>query len=171
MEARDDFFGQHDLGVARITAGFALFLELLNFFIASHREQVKPVPHQVIGQGHDFSEHFVRFFGDADVVVFGFAHLVDAVQTDKQRHRNDALGLLVVLTLKLTADQKVETLVGAAEFDIGFKLNRVVSLHQRVDQLVHGNRSLRSKTLGEVVAFKQTGERIAGGEFDEAGRA
>ena len=103
--------------------------------------------------------------------MFGLAHLIDAVQTDEQRHRDNALSFLVVLTLQLTADQEVETLVGAAEFDIGFKLNRVVSLHQRVDQLVHGNRCLGSKTLGEVVAFKQTGKRIAGCEFDEAGRA
>ena len=104
MEARDDFLSQHDLSVARITAGFALFLELLNFFVASHREQVEPVPHQVIGQGHDFAEHFVRFFSNADVVVFGLAHLVDAVQTDEQRHRDDALSFLVVLTLQFAAD-------------------------------------------------------------------
>ena len=104
MEARDDFFSEHDLGVARIAAGFALVLELLNLFVASHREEVEPIPHQVIGQGHDLTEHLVRFFRNADVVVFGLAHLVDAVQTDEQRHRDDALSFLVVLTLQFAAD-------------------------------------------------------------------
>ena len=82
----------------------------------------------------------LRRLGDADVVAERLRHLVDAVQPLEQRHREDALRLLAVVLLQLAADQQVEFLVGAAELDVGLHRHRVVALHQRVQQLVHGDR-------------------------------
>ncbi len=94
--------------------------------------------------------------------MFGLAHLVDAVQADQQRHCDDALRFLAVLALQFAAYEQVESLIGTAKFHIGLKGDGVVALHQRVKQLMHGDRCLFGKTLGKVVALKQTSERIAG---------
>ncbi|MFU0842271.1 MAG: hypothetical protein ACFWTZ_06680 [Burkholderia sp.] len=46
--------------------------------------------------------------------------------------------------------------------------HRVVALHERVKQLVHGNGRLLGEALGEVVALEKARERVARGELDEA---
>ena len=56
-------------------------------------------------------------------------HLIDAVQTHKERHRQNALRLLVVLALQFASDNEVKALIGTAEFDIALKRDRVVPLH------------------------------------------
>lgn len=117
---------------------------------------------------HHLAEHLIGAFRDADVVVLGLAHFVDAVQAHQQRHRQDALRFLPVLTLQFAADEQVKALIGTAEFQIGMKRHRVVTLHQGVNQFMYGNRKLFGETLGKVVTLKQSSHRIAAGKLNKA---
>ncbi len=54
----------------------------------------------------------------------------------------------------VAANQKIELLVRASEFDIALECNRIVTLHQRVEDLVHRDRSVFLEALSEVVAFE-----------------
>ena len=56
------------------------------------------------------------------------------------------------------AEQQVEGLVGAAELDVGAHGDRVVALHERIEQLEDRDRRLRRPALGEVVALEQLGD-------------
>ena len=49
--------------------------------------------------------------------------------------------------LQFAADQQVELLVGAAQFDVGLQRHRVVTLHQRVEELMDGDRLVALKRL------------------------
>lgn len=53
-------------------------------------------------------------------------------------------------------------------FEIGLERHGVVALHQRVDELVHGDRSLLGIALRKVVTLKKTRKRVAGSELNEA---
>ena len=63
--------------------------------------------------------------------------------------RQDALRLLPVASLQLAADQQVELLVGAAQLDVGLERDRVVALHQRVQELVDRDRLSALKRLAK----------------------
>ena len=58
------------------------------------------------------------------------------------------------MALQLAAHQQVELLVGAAEFDVGLKRDRVVALRDGIQQLVHGDRLLLLEALVEVLALQ-----------------
>ena len=81
-----------------------------------------------------------RRLGDADVIAQRLRHLVHAVEALEQRHRHDDLRLLAIGLLQLAADQQIELLIGAAELDIGLQRHRVVALHERIQELVDGDR-------------------------------
>ena len=100
--------------------------------------------------------------------MLGLTHLIDAIKAHQQGHREDALRFLAILALQFAAHKQIEALVGTAEFQIGMKSDRVVALHQGVDQFVHGNRKLFGKTLGKVIAFEQSSHRVAAGKLNEA---
>ena len=163
MEAGNDFVSESRFRVTRIAAlVLALILDTGNFLVALQREQVVPVPHQIVGNRHDLAEHAVRGLGDTDVVVLRLAHLVHAVEADKQRHRQNALRFLAVLALELAADDEVKALVRAAELEVGVERDRVIALHQRVEELMHRDRQVFTETLREVIALKEAGKRVAG---------
>ena len=169
MEAFDDFFGKQHLRVARIAAAFGAFLfERFDFGVGLKAQEVVPIPHQIVRDAHDLAEHIVRAVRDADVVVLTLTHLHHAVESHQKRHRENALGFLIVLALQFAADQEVKALVGAAQFDIGFKSNGVISLHQGVNELMHRDRELLREALCEIVAFQKTRQRIAARQTDEA---
>ncbi len=109
--------------------------------------------------------------GDADVVAERLRHLVDAVEAFQQRHRQHHLRFLAVRFLQLPPDQQVELLVGAAELDVGLERHRVVALHQRVQEFVHGDRLPGLVALGEIVALEHPGHRVPRRQLDHAGRA
>ena len=67
--------------------------------------------------------------------------------------------------LELAADQEVELLLGGAELEVGPDLDRVPSLHERVEQLVHADRLLGRHPLREVVALEQPGNRVLGSQL------
>ncbi len=75
------------------------------------------------------------------------------------------------MPLQLAADQQVEFLVGAAQFDVCFQRNGVVALHQWVQQFVDGDRSLFFEALGEVLALEDPRNRVFRRELDHARRA
>jgi hypothetical protein len=148
-----------------------LRLQLLDVRRAARAQQREPAPHQVVGDRHDLGEHGVRLFGHADVVVLALRHLVDAVQPFQQRHGQDALRLLAVLRLQVPAHEQVELLVGAAQFQVAFQRDRVVALHQGVEELVDRDRRPRLEALVEVVALHHPGHRVLGGQLDHSAGA
>jgi len=89
----------------------------------------------------------------------------------EQRHRQDALRLLAVFLLQVSAHQQVELLVGTAEFQVGLQRHRVVALHQRVQQLVDGDRAAGAETLCKVVTLEHARQRVLRGQVDHAARA
>ena len=105
---------------------------------------------------------------DPDVIAEGLAHLLHAVGAFEQRHRQDDLRFLTVLALKVAADQQIEPLVGAAKFHVGFERDRVVALHQRIQQFVHRDRQLVLQAVREVFALDDSCDGVARGELDES---
>ena len=74
-------------------------------------------------------------------------------------------------SLQLPADQQVELLVGAAELDVGLQRDRVVALHQRIQELVHGDRLVRGEALREIVPLQHPRDRVRRGQADHPGGA
>ncbi len=68
----------------------------------------------------------------------------------------------------MAADQQVEFLVGAAQFDVGFQRHRVVALQQGIEELVDGDGQAFLVALGEVVALQHAGHGVLGGEPHQA---
>ena len=91
------------------------------------------------------------------------------VQPLEQRHRQDDLRLLAIILLHLATDQQVEFLVGAAEFHVCLERDRIVALHDRVEELVDRYRLPARVPLAEVVALQHAGDRVMRRELDEAG--
>lgn len=73
MEAAHKFLGKKHLGIARIPAFGAFLLQAGDFSIAAQAQQIVPVPHQRVGNGHHLAEHVVRGIRNADVVVLALA--------------------------------------------------------------------------------------------------
>ncbi|CAM2144483.1 hypothetical protein PT2222_160058 [Paraburkholderia tropica] len=168
VEARDDFLREQHLEIARIAARFDFTLVAFDLVHRTEREQREVTPHQRVGNRHQLAEHVVRLFADTDVVVLRLRHLFDAVETFEQRHGQDALLFLAVLLLQFAADQQIELLVRAAEFEVGVERDRVVTLHQRVKELVDRDRHAALEALGEVLALQNARDRVARRELDHA---
>jgi hypothetical protein len=75
-----------------------------------------------------------------------------------------------VRTLQLAAREQVETLVGAAEFDVALECHRVVALHKRIEKLVQRYRIVRAVTLLEVVALEHARDGHLARKTQEIGR-
>ena len=105
--------------------------------------------------------------GDADVVAFGLAHFVDAVEADEQGGDDDALAFVALALLEFAADEVVEELVGAAHFDVGVDADGVPALEQGVEEFVDGDGSAGLVAFGEGVAFEHLADGFPGGEFDD----
>ena len=56
--------------------------------------------------------------------------------------------------MTVAAREQVVELVGAAELDVGLDRDRVVGLHQRVEELGDRDRPPRGEALREVVALE-----------------
>src|SRR5581483_1154951 len=71
------------------------------------------------------------------------------------------------------ADQQIEFLVGATEFDVSLERNRVVPLRQGVEKLVNGDWFLFLKALVKILAlehlrnreFRRQANEVLGGEL------
>ena len=62
------------------------------------------------------------------------------------------------MALDVAPEQQVEGLVGPAELDVGAHSDRVVALHQRVEQLEDRDRRAFGVARGEVLAVEQLGD-------------
>ena len=168
MKAGGDFFGQHDLGVARVATALNLGLQSRDGLQALEAEQGEPAPHQGVADRQDLGKHGVGVFGDADVVVFAFGHFVHAVQAFQQGHGQDALRLLAVLLLQMAAHEQVEFLVGAAQLQVAFQGHAVVALHQRVQKLMHADGLAAVEALVKIVTLHHPRHGVARSELDHA---
>ena len=65
--------------------------------------------------------------------------------------------------------EQVVELVGATDLDVGPDRDRVVGLHQRVEELGERDRLVRREPLREVVALEQLGDGERAGEPDDLG--
>ena len=63
------------------------------------------------------------------------------------------------MTLQITPHRHVELLVGASKLQISANGNRVITLQQRIEKLVEGNRRARSVAPGEIVLGKHLAHR------------
>ena len=111
------------------------------------------------GQRERAPVHLLRRLGDADVVAERLRHLLDAVRPRQDRDGEDRLLGHAVGALHVAREEQVERLVGAAELDVGADRDRVVALHERIEQLEHRDRRARGEALGEVVALEHLGDR------------
>jgi hypothetical protein len=84
--------------------------------------------------------------------------------------RHDLRRLADIL-LQLPADQQVELLVGAAEFDVGLQGDRVVALHQRIQELMDRDRLSTFIALVEIVALEHARDRVLRRQLDHVGSA
>jgi len=134
-------------GYVSLSEGGGLLDEVLELAHVA-REAVRLQRGQRVGAVGAHDEHGVG------VVLLALAHLLDAIQAFEQRHGQDALRCLPVVLLQLSSDQEVEFLVGAAEFHVRFHRHRVISLAQRIQQLVNGDRLSVSVALGEIIALE-----------------
>src|SRR5471032_1917133 len=168
METRDDLLPQQHLEIARVPTTLGFAFEPRNLFDTSKRQQLEVAPHERVRDAHQLAEHVGRLLANADVVVLRLRHLLDAVQPFQQRHGQDALLLLAVLLLQFAANQQIELLVRAAELEIGVQRNRVVTLHERVQQLVNRDGHAALVALSEILALKNPRDGVTRRKLDHA---
>ncbi|MNK76036.1 hypothetical protein D3C87_955970 [compost metagenome] len=167
MVARDDGPGEAHLGVARVEgAGLEAGERLFDLGQGQARGEPVVVLEQGVGHGHDLAVHVLGGVGEADVVVEGLGHLLDAVRAFEDRVHHHDLGALAVRRLDLAAHEEVELLVGAAHLDVRLDGDRVVALHQGVEELVEGDGIVALVALGKVIARQHLGDRGLGRQFD-----
>ena len=71
------------------------------------------------------------------------------------------------MPLQIAPDQHVELLIGAANFEIRFQRDRIVTLDHGIQQLVQEQRLLGGEALLEVVALEQAGDAHLRRNFDQ----
>ena len=109
------------------------------------REEPVVPPHERVADGHQLSEHLTRCVRDPDVVAEALRHLLDAVQPLEQRRGHHDLRRQIEGRHDVAADVQVEQLIGTAELDVGAERDRIECLHERIEELVYGNRLPASK--------------------------
>jgi hypothetical protein len=62
--------------------------------------------------------------------------------------------ILAVFALEIASHQQIEPLICAAQFHVRFKGHGVVTLNQRVEQFMHGNRLLSFHAIGEIFTLQ-----------------
>jgi hypothetical protein len=168
MEAGDDLLPQQHLDVSRIAAFGDFTLETSDLVVAPKRQQFVVAPHQIVRHRHQLAENLGRRLGDADVVAQGFRHLVDAVEAFQQGHHQNALRRLAVVLLQFAANQQIEFLVRATQFDVRFHGHRVIALAKGIEKLVNGDGLAAGIALGKIVALQHARHRVARRKLDHA---
>ncbi|GAI17067.1 unnamed protein product, partial [marine sediment metagenome] len=100
-------------------------------------------------------KHLVRLVGYADVISFGFAHFLFAVQADKDGRSDYNLWRLSIRPLDIPANEIVESLVCAAQFDVTLYDDRIITLYKWVQEFVHKNIFVGAEALFEAVSPQQ----------------
>jgi len=76
---------------------------------------------------------------------------------------------MVAISLEVASDEIIESLVCAAEFDIGFYDDRIIGLHQGVEELVYADWPARFVANLEGIALEHPGHCHGTGELDNVG--
>ena len=155
--AGGDFRAELLFGLHGVEGGVALFAE----------EKGVVAVHELIGDAHDLAEHVVGCFGDADVVVVGFGHLLHAVESFEEGHGHDDLLWLALLLLEVAADEDVEELVGAADFDVGADFDGVPALDDGVLDFVEADFLTFFDPRFEILALEHLLHGDAGVEAED----
>ena len=92
------------------------------------KQKFEIIPHHRVGNGHNLPVHIGCRIVKGDVIAEAFGHFLYAVQSDQQRHAEDALFRLPEDFLELPPHAQVEKLIHASEFNVRFQFNRVVRL-------------------------------------------
>jgi hypothetical protein len=123
--------------------------------------------HEFVGDAHEFAEHRDGRFGDADVVIKALGHLVDAIESFEEGHEHDDLFGLSFLPLEVSANEDVEQLVCAAEFNVGLNHDGIPSLNDGVLDFVETHGIASVDTISEVFAMEHLLEGHAAVETDD----
>ena len=129
-------------------------LHALDFGDLHVGQQFVVPPHHVVRDGHQLAVHFERRLFDSDCVAVRLRHLLHTIESFEDRHCQDDLRFLSVGALQFAADEKIELLVGATELDIGLQHDGIVSLRNRVQQLVQRNRLFVLEAVVKVFTLK-----------------
>ncbi len=148
------FFGLH--GVAVGGEGFA-------------EEEEVVAGHEGVGDAHGFAEDFLGGLAESDVVAVAFGHFFDAVEAFEEGDGDGDLGGLTGVFLEVAADEEVEELVGAAEFDVGADFDGVPALHDGVLDFVEADFAAGFDAIAEVFALEHLLEGDAAVEADHFG--
>ena len=86
----------------------------------------------------------------------------------QQGHGQNALRLLAVFGLQVAAHQQIEFLVRAAQLQVAFERYRVVTLHQRVQKLMHADRLAGLEAVVKIIALHHAGDVVTRRQLDHA---
>jgi hypothetical protein len=67
---------------------------------------------------------------------------------------------------RVLPEQDIELLVGSPNLDIRVQDDRVIPLHQRVEELVDKNGRVLFVSLSKIITFEHTGDRVTGRKLD-----
>ena len=92
---------------------------------------------------------------------------LNAVETFEQGHDHDDLLRLAFFLLEIAADEDIEELVGAAEFDVGADFHGVPALHDGVLEFVEADFLAGVDAVAEVLALEHLLEGDAAVELED----
>ena len=153
-QLRQRLFGIH--GVSRLHA-FQIF----------RRQQFVVSVHQRIADRHDLAEHLVRVVLQRNIIAEALAHLTNAVGSLQERHGDDDLRVLPIVTLQVPSHQKVEFLIGTAQFDVGLERDGIIPLDQRIHELVDADRLPLRVPLVKVFPLQHASHGVVRAQFDQ----
>src|SRR5262249_7931902 len=102
-------------------------------------ENVVVTSHKLVGDTHEFAEHFGWRLVYPDVVAKTFAHFLDSVQPFQNRLQTRNLLRLSLNFLQIPTDHYVEQLVCPSQLHIRPDHYRVPALHKRILEFVEEN--------------------------------
>ena len=134
------------------------------------RQELIVTEHQIVADGHDLAEHVSRHIFERHIVADALAHFLHAIRALEQRHRDDDLWFLSVISLQFSPHQEVEFLVGASQFDIGLQRHGIISLHERIQEFMNADRLLFLEALMKIIPLHHARDPIVRGQLDEVAR-
>lgn len=110
--------------------------------------QLSVTAHNVVRQVEHLGKDHARGFVNANVIAGGLAHAQHAIRAHKDRHCEHNLRAHSVRFHELAPRHEVEELFCAAHLHIRLQRNRVISLHQRIEELLQANGITLGVALG-----------------------
>ena len=120
---------EKELRIPRIAAVRKLLLYPIQLLRLNVRRQFKVFHDKPVRNLHDLCKHRSGILINADVVSKAFTHLLNAVGSLQDWHKQCRLALHAHILLKASAHEDIEGLVCSAKLQIGFQCNRIICLH------------------------------------------